>query len=123
MRFKPPADAPAEARFWIDQTIPELAGAGTAYLDDSVGLPFAVAGSWTVEISATTPTGPASQAFNFTVAAADGSTPVEQPTQPTAAPPVSIQFVDPSTPAADFASTTTTTLPSLFVPPSSSTAP
>lgn len=120
LRFKPPADAPAESRFWIDQTIPELTGAGTAYLDDSVGIPFGVAGSWTLEVSATTPTGNALQAFTFTVAAADGSAPVEQPTQPTASPAVSFQIVDPTTPEAGFATTTTTTLPSLF-PTSSST--
>lgn len=119
LRFKPPADAPAGAHQWIDQTIPELTGAGTAWLDDAKGLPFQVAGLWTVEISAATPTGTLLQAFNFSVAAADGSDAPDQPTQPTAAPPVTIVVVDPSVPSASFATTTSTSLPSLFAPPSS----
>ena len=114
LRFKPPADAPVGAHQWIDQPIQELTGTGTAWLDDAKGLPFQAPGLWTVEISATTPTGAFLQAFNFSVAAADGSAVAEQPVQPTAAPPVSFQVVDPSVPSAEFATTTTTTLPSLF---------
>ncbi len=116
LRFKPPADAPADARFWIDQPVPELTGPGTAWLDDAVGIPLRAAGTWTVEISATTPTGVALQAFTFVVAGADGTTPGTQPTQPTAAPAVSFQIVEPTTPPADFA--TTTTVPVLFPPTS-----
>lgn len=122
LRFKPPADAPVGAHQWIDQPIPELTGPGTAWLDDAKGLPFQAPGLWTVEISATTPTGAVFQAFNFSVAGADGSEPPAQQPQATVVPSVSIQVVEPSVPAADFATTTTTTLPSLF-PPDSATAP
>ncbi|HWL43897.1 MAG TPA: CopD family protein [Ilumatobacter sp.] len=112
LRFKPPVGAPDDARFWIDQTVPELTGAGTAWLPAAKGIPLPVAGTWTLEVSATTPTGPALQAFNFNVTAADGSAAPDQPSQPTAAPEVSFEVVDPGAPDASFV--TTTTLPSLF---------
>lgn len=110
LRFKPPAGAPPGAHFWIDQPIPELTGAGTAWLDDAKGIPLPVAGTWTVEIVATTPTGLSVRGGTFLVAGADGSAPVE-PTAPAASAAVNIQVVDPAPPTADFVTTTTTTPP------------
>lgn len=111
LRFKPPANAPAGAHYWIDQPIPELTGAGTAWLDDAHGIPFAVPGRWTVEVIATTAAGQTVRAFEFIVSAADGTTPAVPSTPVEEAPPVSINLVDDTTPPASFASTTTTTSP------------
>lgn len=117
LRFKPPAGAPPPANQWIDQKIPELTGAGTAWLDDAIGIPLRVAGRWTLEISADTPTGPVMRGFNFDVLEADGAPPASQPAAPTVAPVATIQLIDPATPSASFA--TTTTVPPAAPPPSS----
>jgi copper transport protein len=114
LRFKPPAGAPAGAHFWIDQPIGELTGAGIAWLDDAKGIPLPVAGTWTVEIVATTSAGLSVRGGTFLVAAADGSQPVDQPT-PTVSTPVSFQVVDPAAPTANFV-TTTTTIPPTTAP-------
>jgi len=110
MRLKPPPGAPAEARFWIDQPLP-ITGVGTAYLDDSQGIPLLVAGTWTIELSGVTPTGgSAPMQFTFHVATADGSpVPTQPPVQPTSN--VNITLVDTPTTDAAFATTTTTTIP------------
>lgn len=105
LRFKPPAGAPAEARFWIDQPVRELTGAGIAYLDDSRGIPLLASGTWTVELTAVTPTGSVALSNTFIVQEQGGGVitqPVEQPT-----PNVSIVIVDPPTNTADFATTPT----------------
>jgi copper transport protein len=115
LRFKPPAGAPAGAHFWIDQPIPELTGTGIAWLDDAKGIPLPVAGTWTVEIVATTPTGLSVTGGTFLVAGVAGSAPSE-PTTPAATTPVSFQVVDPATPTAGFVTTTTTI--ATTVPPS-----
>jgi copper transport protein len=118
LRFKPPAGAPVGAHFWIDQPIPELTGAGTAWLDDAKGIPLPVAGTWTVEIVATTPTGLSVRGGTFLVAGTDGSAPVTA-TTPAVSAPVNIQVVDPAAPTANFVTTTSTT----SVPPPSTPAP
>lgn len=119
LRFKPPTGAPAPANQWIDQPIRELTGAGTAWLDDARGIPLRVAGRWTLEISADTPTGSVMRGFNFDVLEADGAPPASQAPAPTVAPVATIQLIDPAAPSADFA--TTTTVPP--APPPSSFAP
>ena len=51
-----------------------LTGAGVAVRLESVGLPFAVAGEWTVQVTATTPLGPVeSEIRPFIVFQADGT--------------------------------------------------
>ncbi len=53
LTFVPP---PNSGAFAVEQSI-DLTGAGTAYLDDSDGLPLSVPGEWTLQVSAVTTTG------------------------------------------------------------------
>lgn len=104
LQFLPPAGSNA---FGIEQKIP-LTTSGTAYLDDSVGLPFTVAGQWTVRLFASTATGVLDGAeTTFQITDADGNTPTIPPSQST--PVVPTSFIDQSTTTAPFATTTTST--------------
>jgi copper transport protein len=90
----------------ILQTIP-LTTAGTVVLDDAVGLPFNVPGTWTLELIASTALGTQTGArTEFVVAAADGTTPtVPAATLPVGSPVVS--SVIPVTTSPGFVTTTT----------------
>ena len=108
LRFVPPAGSDA---FIVEQEIP-LTGAGTAYLDDSIGLPLNAAGIWTLELSASTATGVLEAAqYTFELRLPDGSQVTT--TVPQVTSDVSVSVVEPlATTTAPFAtSTTTTTLP------------
>ena len=108
LRFVPPEGSDA---FIVEQEIP-LTGAGTAYLDDSIGLPLNAAGIWTLELSASTATGVLEAAqYTFELRLPDGSQVTT--TVPQVTSDVSVSVVEPlSTTTAPFAtSTTTTTLP------------
>lgn len=116
LRFIPPAGSNQPA---ILQPIP-LQTAGTAYLKESNGLPFNVAGTWTVEFIVATATGsqPGAQ-IAFEVAPAEGGATAATTTTVAGVPaaPVVSQIGQP-TPSASFATTTaaptlppTTTLP------------
>ena len=109
LTFKPPASAPAEARFWIEQRIPELTGAGTAYLLSGGGVPLLAAGQWTVQLDATLATGPIAPQATFQVVGTDGTVVTEPAVQVT--PNVSVTLVDPPTNTAAFATTTTVAFP------------
>ncbi len=106
LRFIPPIGSQAVG---YEQPIP-LTTAGTAVLDESVGLPFSVAGTWTIQLVATTTIGVQSGAeTTFLVTNADGTTATIP--QVVGTTPVQVEIVDP-TPGttAPFATSTTTTL-------------
>ncbi len=111
LRFIPPADS---EQFVIEQAIP-LTGAGTAYLDDSEGLPFGVAGTWTLQLDTATTGGVLTDATRtFAVTDADGSFVTVPGTLPPADTVVAV--IDQSTTTAPFA-TTTTLPPTTTAPP------
>lgn len=113
LRFIPPVDAPGA--FIVEQTIP-LAGSGTAWLDDSEGLPLDVAGTWTLQVHATTTLGVLQGAERtFALTQPSGETATVPPAVTTVAP-VEVQEVVPSTTAAPFA-TTTVAAPTTLPPP------
>lgn len=63
--FTPPDTSVAAT---VVLTVPaELTGAGAAVLDESIGIPLGIAGVWTVQVDATTPTGPKSATKTFTL--------------------------------------------------------
>lgn len=111
LRFVPPEGSGA---YIVEQAIP-LTGAGTAYLDDSIGLPLDAAGIWTLELSASTATGVLDGAkYTFELRLPDGSQ--ASTTVPVVTAPVNVTVVDGTTTTAPFAtttavSTTTTTVP------------
>jgi copper transport protein len=107
LRFVPPENSGA---FIVEQAIP-LTGAGTAYLDDSIGLPLNAAGIWTLELSASTATGVLEGAqYTFELRLPDGTQVTTIAPQVTS--DVSVSVVEQTTTTAPFAtSTTTTTLP------------
>ena len=107
MRFVPFEGSEA---FIVEETIP-LTGAGTAYRDDSIGLPLNAAGVWTLELSAATATGVLESAqYTFELTLPDGTQATTIAPQPSTE--VSVSVVEQSTTTAPFAtSTTTTTLP------------
>jgi copper transport protein len=108
LRFYPPANSGQSVLF---QPL-ALTTAGTLVLPTDNGLPFGVAGTWTLELSASTALGtqPGAQA-TFLVDAADG-TQVTTPGQPTATTPgVSVSVVDQTTTTAPFVTTAAPTLP------------
>ncbi len=82
VQFIPPADSGQGS---VVQPIP-LTGEGVA-ISEPDDLPLSVAGLWTMQVSATTPTGTMTSSQTFNVATADGEqvTPGIEPT-PTAAP-------------------------------------
>jgi hypothetical protein len=82
VQFIPPADSGQGS---VVQPIP-LTGEGVA-ISEPGDLPLSVAGLWTMQVSATTPTGTMTSSQTFNVATADGEqvTPGIDPT-PTAAP-------------------------------------
>jgi putative copper export protein/methionine-rich copper-binding protein CopC len=107
LRFYPPANSGQNVLF---QPL-NLTTAGTLVLPTENGLPFGVAGTWTIELSASTATGtqPGAQA-TFLVDAADG-TQVTTPGQPTSTIAVSVNVVDSTTATAPFVTTTLPTIP------------
>lgn len=109
LRFIPPEGSGA---FIVEQAIP-LTGTGTAYLDNSIGLPLDAAGTWTLELSAATATGVLEGAqYTFQLTAPEG-TPTASTAVPQATSEVSVSVVEQTTTTAPFATTTapTTTAP------------
>ncbi len=87
LRFSPPVGSDAGV---VIQRIP-LTGAGIADSGPDGGVPFEVAGAWTLQVSASTPNGTLSEAgSSFEVLSADGSLPSSvigsSPTNPPATP-------------------------------------
>jgi hypothetical protein len=76
-------------------------------LPTEIGLPFAVPGTWTLELSATTALGtqPGARA-TFPVAPADGTVQETVPGASTTTVPVQVSVVDQSTTTAPFVTTT-----------------
>jgi copper transport protein len=107
LRFIPPPTAEGADAFVIEQSIP-LSGAGTAILLTAEGLPFNVAGTWTLQLSASTAVGVLEDATTtFLITEADGSVPTIPPAQPTSN--VQVEIVDPTTTTAPLATLATTT--------------
>ena len=105
MRFYPPVDSGQNV---IRQDL-ALTTAGTLVLPTDKGIPFEVAGTWTLELSGSTALGtqPGARA-TFLVNAADGSE-VTTPAGSTASHvPVQVSVVDQSTTSAPFVTTTAT---------------
>jgi len=104
LHFVPPPGTPARS---VLQPIP-LTTAGTAWLPQSVGLPFEVEGTWEARIFASTASGVVEGLANtFRVDPADGtaSTATTPPDgDSTSLPPVQTSIVDQSTTTAPFAS-------------------
>lgn len=101
LRFVPPENSGA---FIVEQAIP-LSGAGTAYLDDSIGLPLNAAGVWTLELSASTTTGVLERAqYTFELRLPDGTQATTIAPQVTA--DVNVSIVEQTTTTAPFATTT-----------------
>jgi copper transport protein len=94
----------------IEQPIP-LGGAGVAQTPEDGGIPFEVAGTWTLQISASTPTGAVQGASGtFEIRAADGSLPTSNiGTTPTTTPVTPATTAAPTTTAGEGATTTTPT--------------
>lgn len=110
--FTPPAGVAGRT---IEQPI-ALTTAGTAVLDQSVGIPFDAPGSWTIALSASTATGFLDGASTtFLVTNADGS--IETIPPVASSVPTQVTIIDQSTTTAPFATTTTTTT---TTPPSTS---
>lgn len=104
LTFIPPENSGA---FIVQQAIP-LSGAGTAYLDNSIGLPLNAAGVWTLELSASTQTATLEGAsYTFELLQPDGT----QATSTIAAPTgdVNVSVLEQSSTTAPFASEATTT--------------
>jgi hypothetical protein len=99
----------------VDLTIP-LTGAGTAVLDQSVGIPLDVAGTWSVQVSGSTSTGALTGAIRTftvtdpsapgggTVAPTGTTAPATGTTEPGGGGPIVTVIVDPN-----LTTTTTTT--------------
>jgi copper transport protein len=105
LRFIPPENSGA---YIVEQTIP-LTGAGTAYLDDSIGLPLNAAGVWTLELSASTSTGVLEGArYTFELLQPDGTQATT--TVPQVVGGVSVSIVEQATTTAPFAGETTTSI-------------
>jgi copper transport protein len=115
LRFVPPAGSNGRP---VRQPI-TLTTAGTAVLETETGIPFDVAGQWTLEFSAATATGvlqAATQTFN--VVNPDGSQltiPAQQTVAPVAPVAPQVSVIDQTTTTAPFVTTTlapaTTTIP------------
>ncbi len=120
LQFVPPETA--TGAFIVEQRIP-LTGAGTAYLDDSDGLPLNTPGTWTLKVFAVTTIGVLDGAERtFALTGADGSfATVPAATNPTG--PVEVQEVVPSTTAAPFATTTLAPAATVAPEPTSTSAP
>jgi copper transport protein len=100
--FLPPEGAVARG---IDQPIP-LTGAGGARLRQEVGIPFDVAGTWTLQVSAVTSTGAVSAAQQTFQVTTDGDDTSTTTTSTTIGGVVATVIVDP---AVTTTTTTTTT--------------
>lgn len=115
LRFIPPENSGA---FIVEQEIP-LTGAGTAYLDDSIGLPLNAGGVWTLELSAATATGRLDGArYTFELRLPDGTQATT--TLPQVSSDVSVSILEQTPSTAPFA---TTTAPPLPTNPPISTSP
>ena len=105
LRFIPPDDSGGNV---ILQPIP-LSTAGTAVLPEENGLPFQIAGQWTIELIATTATGTQpGQQSTFEVASEDGAADTE-PDQTVPAGVVETTLLPGPTVSASFVTTTSTT--------------
>lgn len=62
--FKPPAGTNA---FEVVMTLPQFTGAAVGVLPEADGIPLGVAGVWTIQITATTPSGPQTVTKTFTL--------------------------------------------------------
>jgi copper transport protein len=106
LRFYPPL---ASGQDVIFQPL-DLTTAGTLVLPVEHGIPFGVAGDWTIELSASTGLGTNSSQTTFVVTAADGSqTSTPQGTSPSV--PVGVTVVDQPTTTAPFVTTAPPTPP------------
>lgn len=106
LRFLPPVGSNT---FGIEQAIP-LTTWGTAVLDDSEGLPFNVAGTWTIQLVASTAIGVQEGAeTTFAVTDVEGNFVTIPPADGTV--PVQVSIVEQSTTTAPFATSPTTLAP------------
>jgi copper transport protein len=107
LRFVPPVGSNA---FIVQQAIP-LTTSGTAILETVNGLPFAVPGTWTLELSASTTTGVVENAtLRFAVTDATGAFVTIAPT--VSGVPVEVEVIDQVTTTAPFGTSPTTVPPS-----------
>lgn len=112
LRFVPPENSGA---FIVEQAIP-LTGSGTAYLDDSIGLPLNAAGIWTLELSASTATGVLEGAqYTFELRNPDGTQATTTIAQVTGDVSISVVDQQPTT-TAPFATTTAPTTTTTTIP-------
>jgi len=101
LRFTPPPGATGDARFIIEQPIP-LTGAGTAWLDNDIGLPFRVSGTWTMEMLSSSTLGVGQgKAATFIIQNADGTVDTVATNDTTPAP--GINLIDTATTVAPIA--------------------
>ncbi len=113
LRFIPPRDSNGQV---IEQTIP-LSTAGTAVLPEANGLPFNIAGQWTIELVATTATGTQpGQQSTFEVASDEGAADTE-PDQTVPAAVTETTLVPAPGVSASFVTTTSTTTTSTTAAP------
>jgi copper transport protein len=111
LRFLPPIGSDT---YGLEQSIP-LTTSGTAVLDDSVGLPFNVAGTWTIQLVASTAIGVQEGAeTTFPITDADGNFPTIPPADSTI--PVQVSLVEQPTTTAPFATSPTTVAPTTSAP-------
>ncbi|HUF99708.1 MAG TPA: CopD family protein [Ilumatobacter sp.] len=108
LRFIPPAGTTGDSRFVIEQPIP-VTGAGTAWLDDNIGLPFGVSGTWTMQVLSSSTLGAGqSPAATFLILNSDGTVDSVVTNDTTPAP--GINLIDTSTTLAPLATDPVITL-------------
>ncbi|MFZ9042219.1 MAG: CopD family protein [Ilumatobacteraceae bacterium] len=106
LRFIPPEGSGAAT---VEQPIPAT-GAGTYYLDDSMGVPLLAVGVWTLELSASTTTGILESArYTFELAGRDGVD--VSTTTPGPVSEVSVAIVEQVTTTAPFVGTPVSVAP------------
>jgi putative copper export protein/methionine-rich copper-binding protein CopC len=112
LRFYPPVETGSEVIF---QPL-ALTTAGTLVLPTDKGIPFAVPGTWTLELSGSTALGTQPGArFTFLVNPTDG-TEITTPGSTASTPPVQVSVVDQATTSAPFVTTAPPTPPPTTAP-------
>jgi copper transport protein len=123
LRFTPPPGATGDARFIIEQPIP-ITGAGTAWLDNDIGLPFRVSGTWEMQMLSSSTIGAGQgKAATFIIQNADGTVDTVVTGETTPAPGINI--IDTATTVAPIATNppVITVAPGLSTPTTPTSAP